>query len=196
MSAELTLELDRRSLGRFRTLMKANRTMAAKSLTFTAEKAQANWRAEMPGEFHLRRKWLPMGVRIKHANASNLVARVGSIDAFFGRHVKGVDDPKKAGRSALFVPAQPVTEQGTHTQIRSAMRRMWRTKTKPFKRNGMWFRRVGRKGNAGLRLLGVMRQSVEIEPRFDALGITARAVNQHFPTIYERLLIKWAASGK
>jgi hypothetical protein len=36
---------------------------------------------------------------------------------------------------------------------------------------------------------------VHIKPELDALTIVGRVVNAEFPTIYERLLLKWAAKG-
>lgn len=193
MAINLDVALDLRDLQRFKTLQRASATMAAKSLTFAAEKAQDAWRAENPRAFHMRRPWLNWGVRIKHATPGNLVARVGSIDEYFGRHVEGVDEPKTSSTGRLFVPVQPVAEQGTHTQIRAALRRMERTKTKPFMRGGVLLRRLTRKSDAPLKVLAVLRKSVDIEPRFDALGITEAQVKMHYPRIYERLLLKWAA---
>lgn len=192
---DLNASLSRGDVAKFRTLLSANRSMAAKALTFTAEKAQGDWRHENHRVFHMRRRWLDMGVRIKHATPSHLAAKVGSIDTFFGRHVKGVDEPKRSGKKSLFVPVQPASEQGTHTQIRSRLRRMERTKTKPFMRGGVLLRRIGRAKRQALTVLAVLRKEVDIKPRFDAVGVTERAVRREFSTIYERLLLKWAASA-
>lgn len=193
MPAELTLTLDRRNLAKFRTLLKANRTMAAKALTQVAYKARDDWRGEIPGEFHLRRKWLVSGVRVKQATPGDLNSAVGSIDTFFGRHVKGIDDPKKAGKGRLFVPAIPIEQQGTHTQIRAMLRRASATKTKPvFRVRDMILRRMGKGKDAPIKLLGVLRKEVNITPRFDALALTERAVDRHFPTLYQKLLSQWA----
>ncbi len=192
MSVDLNVTLNRRDIARFRTLLKANRTMAAKALTKVAYKAKEAWVPHY-GLFHLRRRWLTTGGRVDMATPSNLVARVKHLDKYFGRHVKGIDAPKKAGGKALFVPAQPIQEQGTHTQIRAMLRRAGRTKTKPkFRVRDMILRRMGRKSDAPVKLLGVLRKSVDIEPRFDAVAYTDRAVRQHFPTVYEKLLVAWS----
>lgn len=194
MSAELTVILDARNLARFRRLRIANQTIAAQSLTFTAERAQLAWRAGQ-SVFHRRNSWIDKGVRIKHATPSNLNARVGTIDTYMGRHVKGVDDPKVSGGKGLFVPIQPIDDQPTHTRIRSKLRAMMRTKTKPFWRHGELLRRTGPGHGAPLKVLAVMRHSVHIEPRLDALDIVDREVQRAFPTVYERLLLKWAAGA-
>ncbi len=190
---ELNLTLDRRNLARFRTLLSANRTMAAKSLTFVAYKARDDWRAAMT-MFQLRRRWLVTGVRVGNATASNLNAKVGSLDKFFGRHVKGIDAPKRAGGGRLFVPAQPVQQQGTHTQIRRMLRRVDSTKRKTFVVGDMVLRRAG-KARLPLIVLGRLRKSVDIQPRFDALAMTERVVRRDFGKVYERLLTQWAARG-
>lgn len=195
MPAEIRIGLDARNLAKFRRLFAANKTVAAQSLTFTAEKAQEAWRLEDAREFHLRRPWLLTGVRITHATPGNLEARVGSIDKFFGRHVIGIDEAKEAGEGSLFVPVQPITQQGTHTQIRAAIRRMQRTRLKPFVRNGVLLRRTGTGHDAPLKVLAVFRRSVSIRPRFDALGVVYGAVQRNYPTVYERLLLKWWEKG-
>src|SRR5688572_15711324 len=131
MAVDLKVSLDPRDIARFRSLLKANKTMAAKALTFVAYDARDDWRTSIPGLFHLRRRWLVTGARVDAATPGRLMSRVKHLDKYFGRHVKGIDEPKQAGRKTLFVPAQPVAEQGTHTQIRAMLRRAGKTKTKP-----------------------------------------------------------------
>ena len=194
MTIGLNVSLDRTNLRRFRLLMQANKTIAAKSLTFTAERAQTAWRAGH-GVFHRRNTWIDKGVRIRHATASSLNAQVGTIDRYMGRHVKGVDQPKTSGRKALFVPIEPAASQPTHTRIRARIRAMQRTKTKPFKVRDMLLRRAGRGHDAPLKALAVLRKRVEIKPRLDAVTIVDRAVQSSFPSVYERLLIRWANGG-
>lgn len=194
MAAEITLALDRRNLAKFRTLLKANRTMAAKSLTQVAYKGRDAWRGEIPSDFHLRRRWLVTGIRVGQATPGNLNARVGSIDTFFGRHVKGIDEPKKSGGRSLFVPAMPIEQQGTHTQIRAMLRRAGAAKTRAvFRVRDMILRRMGKGHDAPVKLMGVLRKEVDIAPRFDALALTECAVRQNFVTVYEKLLMQWAA---
>jgi hypothetical protein len=190
----LDVTLSPRDIAKFRTLLKANPRIAAQSLTFTAERAQDAWRAGH-SVFHKRRDWIDKGVRIKHATPGTLRAEVGTIDRYMGRHVKGVDEPKRGGSGRLFVPVQPVEQQPTHTRIRAALRAMQRTKTRPFWRKGALLRRTSTQRDAPLKVLAVLRQSVEINPRLDAVGIVERAVHRHFPTIYHRLILKWAATA-
>lgn len=194
MSLELSVALDRRNLAKFRKLLVANKRIAAQSLTFTVERAQLAWRAGN-SVFHQRRDWINKGVRITHATPGNLNARVGTIDRYMGRHVKGIDDPKATGGKGLFVPIKPIEQQPTHTRIRAQLRAMMRTKSKPFWRHGELLRRTGPGHSARLIVLGVMRKSVKIKPRLDALMIVDRAVQVAFPTVYERLLLKWAQSA-
>lgn len=194
MATELTVRLDAANLRRFRRLMLANRTIAAQSLTFTAERAQEAWRAGH-SVFHRRNSWIDKGVRIKHATPGNLNARVGTIDQYMGRHVKGIDEPKQSGGRGLFVPTQPIEEQPTHTKIRAKLRAMMRTKAAPFWRKGMLLRRTGKGHDAPLKVLAFMRRSVEIKPRLDALEIVDRVVQSTYPVVYARLLLKWAARG-
>jgi hypothetical protein len=92
----------------------------------------------------------------------------------------------------LLVPVMPAAEQGTHTQLRAQLRRMNRTKTKPFWRHGRLLRRLGQGHDARLTVLAVLRQSVDIRPRLDALTLVDRTVKAAFPSVYERLLLKWA----
>lgn len=192
---ELDLKLDRKDIARFRTLAKANRLMAAKSLTQVAYKARDEWKVYYK-LFHMRRAWLTTGGRVHMATPSKLQSAVYHLDKYFGRHVKGIDTPKRSAGQSLFVPAQPVQEQGTHTQIRNMLRRADKTKTrKTFRVRDMVFRRM-RKDRDSIKLLGVLRREVDIAPRFDALRYTSTAVRREFPTIYERLLLQWARSGK
>ncbi len=194
MSAELNVTLDRRSLAKFRTLLKANRMMAAKSLTFVAYKARDEWRASFPTMFHLRRKWLITGARVEVATPNRLQSAVYHKDKYLDRHVKGLDTPKKAEGGRLFVPVQPIEQQGTHTQIRAMLRRADRTKRKTFRVRDMILRRMS-KDRDSIKVLGVLRKSVSIKPRFDAVAMTERTVKREFPTVYEKLLRQWSEKG-
>ena len=177
---------------RFRTLLAANKRIAAQSLTFTAERARDAWRAENHHVFHMRRDWIDKGVQVRFATAANLVARVGTVDRFMGRHVIGVDEPKEGQGGNLFVPIKPAEQQGTHTDFRRQLRSMARTQRGPFWRNGVLLRRLGRGHDAALTVLAVLRRSVAIKPRLDALGVVDRSVQAAYPSVYERLLLKWA----
>ncbi|MBA2127178.1 hypothetical protein DLM45_13240 [Hyphomicrobium methylovorum] len=191
MPAELSLTLDRRNLARFRTLLKANRMMAAKSLTFVAEKAKPAWIAGH-SLFHRRNTWLDRGVRIRAATPGNLNSQVGSLDKFFARHVKGIDE-HKGGR--LFVPAyRDISEAPTHTKVRAMLRRAEGTQRKPFRIGDTLVRRKG-KTRTPLIVLGRITNGAKIEPRFDALEIVDRAVTENFPTVYSRLLRAWSAKN-
>lgn len=192
---ELTITLDPKDIARFRRMIRAHPMMAAKALTFTAERAVPAWRAGQ-AVFHRRNSWIDRGVRVTFATPSNLNAQVGSMDKFMARHVIGVDQPKVASSGRLFVPIQPIEEQGTHTQIRARLGRMMGTKTKPFMRHGVLMRRLGKGHDAPLKVLGVLRKSVNIKPRLDAERIVGEVVEREFPTIYERLIIKWAETGR
>jgi hypothetical protein len=193
---DLNVSLDRENYFRFRVLLaNGGRRAAAQSLTFTAERAQAAWRAENHHAFHMRRTWIDKGVRIKHATAGNLVAQVGTIDKYMGRHVKGVDTPKESAGKGLFVPIEPIASQGSHTQIRAKLKRMAGTKTQPFWRHGVLMRRLGKGHGAALKVLAVMRHAVTIKPRLDAEGVVYQAVRHAYPPVYERLLLKALAQG-
>jgi len=191
MPISLDATLDRRDLAKVRTLLKANRTMTAKALTFTAEKAKPAWKAGH-SLFHRRNGWLDKGVRLCAAIAGNLNAQVGTLDKFFGRHVKGIDEPK-GGR--LFVPAyNNIADAPTHTKVRAMLRRAEGTKRKPFRIGDVLVRRKG-KARTPLIVLGRITKGAKIEPRFDALGIVNGVVQREFPTIYSRLLRAWAAKN-
>lgn len=194
MPAELKIALDARNLSRFRTLLRASKLEAAKALTFTAEKAQDAWRLENHRVFHVRSSWIDKGVRKNAATPSNLEATVGTIDKFAGRHVIGVDERKgHTNPHGIFVaPYGDIADARTHSKVRSALRSMARTKTKPFWRHGMLLRRLGKAHDAPLTLLGVFRQQIAIKPRLDALGLVERTAQREFPPIYERLLLNWA----
>lgn len=194
MTMELNVSLDPRNLAKFRRLMRANRLVAAQSLTFTAEKAKPAWKVGNQ-LFHRRNRWLDAGVRMRAATPSNLVAQVGTLDRFFGRHVIGIDAPKEG---KLFVPLyDDISKVGTHQRIRAMLRRMDGTQRKPFllKRGGQTFlaRRLG-KARGPLTLLGKMQQGAKIAPRFDAVGIVDGVVQRDFSTTYERLLLNYAAT--
>lgn len=195
MSIELNVSLNASDLAKFRRLLVANKRIAAQSLTFTAERAQAAWRVENHHDFKMRRSWIDTGVRIRHATPGRLVAQVGTIDKFMGRHIVGVDEEKEAAGKALFVPIKAAADQGTHTDFRRQLRGMARTKTQPFWRHGFLLRRLGKGHSASLTVLAVLRRTVHIKPRLDAAEVVAVAVNRAFPTVYERLLLKWAAEN-
>jgi hypothetical protein len=190
---DMNVSLDARELTKFRRLLTASRTEAAKALTFTAQKAQGAWRAENT-KFHRRNSWLDKGVRIRPATSSNLTAQVGTIDRFFSRHVRGMADPKK-GR--LFVPIYDnIADVPTHRRLRAMLRRMTGAQRKPFilKSGGESFlaRRFG-KARGDLKLLGKLQNGAQIDPRFDAQGVVERTVRREFGPVYERLLLNWSA---
>lgn len=196
MAAQVHLRLDAKNLARFRRLAGVSRTMAAKSLTFTAEKAVPAWRAGH-SVFHKRNTWIDRGVRKRAATAGNLEAQVGTLDRYMGRHVVGIDQAK-GGR--LYVPLyRRIGEARTHTRERSGLRRMEGTQRKPFKirtsRGEFLARRKG-KARLPLVLLGKLQTGAEVRPTLDALGIVDRVVRAEFPRVYERLLMKWASTGK
>jgi hypothetical protein len=190
---DLNVSLDARELTKFRRLLTASRTEAAKALTFTAQKAQVAWRTENM-MFHRRNTWLDKGVRIRPATPGNLTAQVGTIDKFFSRHVRGMADPKK-GR--LLVPIyDDIAEVPTHRRLRAMLRRMSGTQRKPFilKSGSESFlaRRFG-KARGDLKLLAKIQNGARIEPRFDAQGVVERTVRREFTTVYERLLVSWSS---
>lgn len=197
MLPELTVALDARNLRRLRTLEKASRSMAAKALTFTAERAVPAWVAGH-SVFHKRRSWIDRGVRLRPATANNLNARVGSVDLYMGRHVKGVDEPKRRAAGAFFVPDYgDISEARTHTQERRTIRSAERTKRKPFvmrtHSGHLMLVRRKTKARAPLVILGHLMRDVEIKPQLDALGIVEGVVHREFGPIYERLLLSWAS---
>lgn len=192
----LTVTLDEKGLAQLRRLTWASGTLAAKALTFTAERAVPAWRAGQ-AVFHQRNTWIARGVRMRPATPGNLNAQVGSLDKFMGRHVKGIDEAKGGD---LFIPIyRSIGEALTHTKERSMLRRMGSTKRKPF-----WLKRDGetllvrREGKARLPLvvLGKLQTGATIKPELDALAIVDAVVRAEFPTIYERLIIKWSETGK
>lgn len=197
MAVDLNLTLDRKNLARFRTLLKANRTMAAKSLTFTAEKAVPAWRAGH-SVFHKRNSWIDKGVRFRPATATTLQAKVGTVDKYMGRHIPQLRE-RKGGR--LFVPSYgAISEAPTHTRMRAKLKQAAGTQRKPFvirASNGhaMLARRKG-KARLPLIILGHLTNGADIEPRLDALAIVNRTVQREFPRVYERLLLKWADTGQ
>lgn len=190
--AEINLTLDRKDLARFRTLLSANRTMAAKSLTFTAEKAVPAWRAGHR-VFHKRNSWIDKGVRMRPATPATLSAKVGTIDRYMGRHIPQLNQ-RKGGN--LFVPAYgAISEAPTHTRMRSRLKQAKGTKRKPFRIGSAIFRRKG-KARTPLILLGHLTRGAEIRPELNAVGIVDGVVRREFPRIYERLLLKWAQTGQ
>lgn len=197
MVAELTVALDAQGLRRLRTLEKASRPMAAKALTFTAERAVPAWVAGH-SVFYKRRSWIDRGVRKTAATASNLNARVGSVDLYMGRHVKGVGQRKEPASSRLLVPDYArISEVKTHTQERRKIARAEGTKRKPFvmeARSGhLMLVRRKTKARAPLVIMGHLMRDVDIRPQLDALGIVEGVVHREFGPIYERLLLQWAA---
>jgi hypothetical protein len=195
MPAGFAITLDTRNLARLRRLRSVSAVMAAKSLTFTAERAKPAWIAGQ-AVFHKRNTWIDRGVRMRPATAANLNAQVGTIDKFMGRHIVGLNDPKE-GR--LFIPIyQSIADAMTHTKERRALARMQDTQRKPFilRTNGetLLVRRKGR-ARTPLEILGKLQTGAKIEPRLNALEIVDAVVVREFPPIYERLLLKWAETG-
>jgi hypothetical protein len=197
----LTVSLDWGNASRLKLLSSISRTTAAKALTFTAERAVPAWRAANRRVFHMRREWINKGVRMRPASAGNLNAQVGTIDQYMQRHVVGLGETKVTGARALFVPIyNTMADQGTHTQTRRSLARMQDTHRKPFilhTESGkvLLVRRTG-KGRTPLQVLGVLQESVHIEPKLDALETVARVVNREFGPVYERLLLKMLERGE
>lgn len=196
MPAQFHLRLDARNLARFRRLVGISRTLAAKALTFTAEKAVPAWKAGH-SVFHRRSTWIDRGVRKRAATASNLEAQVGTLDKYMGRHVVGLDEDK---RGRLFIPMyRRIGEARKHNRERTALRRMDSTKRKPFKiRSGGETYLARRKGKAStpLVILGKIQSGAEVRPTLDARRIVDGVVQREFPRVYERLLLRWAETGK
>lgn len=194
MNVRLDVQLDARNLRRLRRLEGASRLMAAKSLTFTAEKAVPAWRAGHR-VFHRRNAWIDKGVRLRPATTRTMAAQVGTVDRYMARHVKGLGEDKHGAR--LFIPIYSrISDVLTHTRQRRRMKGFERTQRKPFaiKLNGgglLIARRKG-KGRAPLEILGKVQAGANVPERLDALGIVAGVVNREFPPVYERLLLKWA----
>lgn len=189
---ELMVSLDAKSLAKLRLLANASRITAAKALTFTAERAKPAWIAGQ-AIFHKRNSWIDRGVRMRAATPSNLNAQVGTVDRYMGRHIVGIHEPKE-GR--LFIPIYAkIADALTHRQERRALSRMEGTQRKPFilrtSAGTFLARRMG-KGHSPLQLLGKFQDGAKVEPRLDALAIVDGVVQREFPTIYERLLLKWA----
>ena len=194
----LDVALDARNLRRLRLLAGASRLTAAKALTFTAERSIPAWQAANRRTFNMRREWINKGVRMRPATPGKLNARVGSIDRYMGRHVVGIGEEK---RGDLFIPVyRSIGQALTHTQNRRKMRGYERTKRKPFviRLNGggaLVVRREGKK-RTPLVTLGKLQTGAEIEERLDARAVVEGVTNREFPPIYERLLLKWAETGK
>lgn len=196
MPAEFTVTLDAKNIERLRRLRSVSEGMAAKSLTFTAEKAVPAWVAGQ-AVFQHRNSWIDRGVRMRAATPGNLNAQVGTLDKFMGRHIVGLNDPKEG---KLFIPIyRSIGEALTHTKERRSLARMQDTKRKPFffESGGVTFlaRRAGR-DRTPLVILGKLQDGATMKAQLDALGIVAGVVNVVFPTVYERLLLKWADTGK
>jgi hypothetical protein len=194
---EIVLTLDGRDLRRLNRLASVSRVMAAKSLTFTAEKAVPYWRAGHK-VFHKRRTWIDKGVRMRPASSGNLNAQVGSVDRYMGRHVVGIGEEK---RGKLFVPTYPggaISRVGTHTQVRRTLRSAARSKRKPFVietfGGALVVRRKG-KSRLPLIVMGKLQTGADVPERLDALEIVAGTVRREFGPIYGRLLVRWAETG-
>ena len=196
MPVELNVSLDRRGLKQFGRLAEASRLMAAKALTFTAERAVPAW-VRGHSVFHKRRTWIDRGVRKRPATPSNLVAKVGTIDKYMGRHVVGVGEEKRPeGGGLIFVPSKPVEQQGTHTQTRRQLDRMRGTKRKPFILEGrggtLLLVRRKTKRRTPLEKLATLTSEIDIPERLDAEKIVEEVVHREFCPIYERLITQWA----
>lgn len=195
MAVELDLKLDRKNIARFRTLLKANRLMAAKALTFTAEKAVPAWRAGQ-SIFFKRNGWLDKGIRKKAATPGTLTAQVYHKDEYLGRHVPQIGGNKQGEDGRLFIPKYDSIDQApTHTRMRARLRQIDRTKRKTFTIDDLVVRRATKK-RAPLIVLGKLTKTATVRPRFDVLGIVDRTVRAEFPRLYERLLVKWSQTGQ
>lgn len=193
----LDIKLDARSLKRLGLLASVSRLTAAQSLTFTAERAVLAWRAGNRLAFHMRRNWIDKGVRLKAATPGRLVAQVGSIDRYMGRHVEGADEEK---RGSLFIPVYDrIADVRTHTQMRRTLQSADDSSRKTFHITtaGGKVLIVRRKGKARnpLQILGVLQDGAHVRPRLPAVGIVEGVVAVEFGPIYERLLLKWAERG-
>ena len=193
---DLNISLNLANIARFRRLLAVSRTMAAKSLTFVAQKAVPEWRVGHR-VFHKRSTWIDRGVRLRAATPATLQARVGSLDRFMGRHVVGVNE-RKQGR--LYIPLyRKIGEARTHTRERTVLKRMESTQRKPFRirfDGADWLARRKGKRSFPLVILGKMQTGAEVEPRLDARRIVGGVVNREFPKVYSRLLLAWAERGK
>lgn len=197
MSVRLDMGIDGRDLRRLRLLESVSRPAAAKALTYMAGDSVGPWKAGHR-VFTRRNGWIDKGIRYKPATARNLNAQVGTVDRYMGRHVVGIGQEKDASGRALFVPAKPAREQGTHTQTRRQLRGYARTKRKPFlirKGGNVTLARRTGKGRAFV-ILATLKQHVDIPERLNALGIVSGVVRANFPRVYERLLLAALERGR
>lgn len=205
MAVEIAAWIDPKDFESFRTLKGKVRVAAAIGLTKTAKDAQAALKAEAASVFHLRRSWVPQGIRIEGANAATLNAKVGSIDKYMGRHVFGDakqpannlsisgtrDSNGRLATGGLLIGAYAnIGDAKTHTQERSLLSRIDSQKKKTFQilsKDGKVLivrRDSNAKGSKSLQVLASLSNTVK-EKAVWHMDITVAAVvgarfMQHF----------------
>jgi hypothetical protein len=210
---KLTIGLDTRQLAELDRFKDQNvKTATAKAMTFTAKDAQAALKAETAGVFHLRRNWVPQGIRIKPANSGNLQAQVGSIDKYMERHVIGAKHPtkkparpltvtgsgksKRASGGILIKPYDGIGSAEIHTVVRRKLKQMDGTKRKLFvitaKSGKVMLVRRKTKKRMPLQVVAMLEDHVETKEVWNFYGTVKGVVDARFEGHFLRALAKYA----
>jgi hypothetical protein len=164
----------------------------ALALTRTAHDAQRDVRDKLPQQFHIRRPWVPQGIRVEPARKDNLVARVYSRDSFMAWQETGGRKP--SGRHLMAVP---VGRMRSVAATRVIPRSQWpgslRNRPSVFREGGTLLERRGRGGAAAVRAIYLLRRSVNLRPRLQLHETVTATVGRVFPTRFgEAFAAAWA----
>ncbi len=182
----------------------------ALALTWTAKDAQAAVREQLGDTFTLRSKFVAAGIRVQPATKTTPVARVHSIDEtkFLGRHVIGGGAGPKTpeqGTRTVAIPqvgtgtARPTLQHRTGKRLwpaglltqkfrtqkatgeRVAIRNRYFIVNQPGTGSALLFKRIGKGKNSTVRLIYVLRGSVDVTPRWPFRAQVEEAVREAWP---------------
>ena len=198
-------ELEEAALKLLRAFPDQVKYACATTLTRIALDAQQDVRESLSKNFTIRSPWVSKGIRIKPANRGTLISFVYSKDSFMGLQETGGEKKAVMG-SRLAVPVGIRKNKKTKTP-----RRLWpgalirsNSKTKhvfyrPLKGSrgraiGLWQRTSGRRGK--LKLLYILKKSVQINPSFNFRNTVATTAKRVFPARFYSEVVKAITTRK
>lgn len=157
--------------------------ITAKSLTNTAQLAQAEVKKHIREEFHIRKKsgGFESSIRIKPANKTNLTAQVYTMAAFAALHQVG--GTKKARDGRLAIPAyDKISDVKRRTAKNSPAAYLAGDAFKLKTKSGQEV--ITRRKRGGLKILYFLKKDADVEKRFEMVEKSVGVVKKRFGSIF------------
>jgi hypothetical protein len=166
---------------------------AVMALNKTAQKASDEIKADMPGKFTLRNKWVQKGIRLNKGRTDNLTARIYSVDPYMYKQEAG-EKYKPDGHVAIPWGARPSKKSLIpRSMLPKALRGRndvfrfdfsGKASYKPFPLSGIFQRVMGGKH---LRVLYLLKDEKTTAPRWEFTSQVEETFDRYFDQYYDEL---------